>query len=291
MLQVIANGAVSGLVLALLALGFQFVFLPTRTFHIAAAGVYTLAPYVAMSTLRTPGGSWGLAVLFSLAAAVIVSGLCELLNHRILERREASEGAHMISSLGLSIVIVQVVAMIWGNDNQTLRQELDATWRLAGIVLTRAQVLAALASAMILIAMGIFLKYSRLGIHYRALSDNSIEFSLLGYNVHSYRLGAFCLSGLLVGLAALLTANDVGFEPYGGLNALLLAVVAVIIGGKDSFFGPVVGAFMLGVLRTCVVYWWSARWQDVITFLLLAFFLYVLPQGLFSVRTRLEAAE
>jgi branched-chain amino acid transport system permease protein len=290
MLQILVNGTISGLVLALLALGFQFVFLPTRTFHIAAAGVYTVAPYVAMSVLQV-SGSWIIAVGVSLVAVVAVSGLCELLNHRRLERREASAGAHMISSLGLSIIIVQIVAMIWGNDSQTLRQGLDASWRLSGIVLTRAQLIAALGSLAILLGMGIFLRHSELGIRYRALSDNPTEFALLGFNIHAYRLGAFCLSGLLVGMAALLTANDVGFEPYGGLHALLLAIVAVIIGGKGSFFGPVAGGFMLGILRTCVVYCWSARWQDVITFLLLAVFLYVLPQGLFSVRTRLEAAE
>jgi branched-chain amino acid transport system permease protein len=290
MFQILINGMITGLVLALLALGFQFVFLPTRTFHIAAAGIYTLAPYVAMSIL-CGSGSWLLAILASLAATVIVSGLCELLNHRRLERKKASSGAHMISSLGLSIVLVQIVAMIWGNDNQTLRQGLDAYWQVAGIVLTRAQLITAIVSVVILITAGAFLQYARLGIRFRALADNPTEFALLGFNVHRYRLGAFCLSGFFVGIAALLTANDVGFEPYGGLNALLLAVVAVIIGGRSSFLGPIAGGFMLGVLRTCVVYWWSARWQDVVTFLLLALFLYLLPQGLFSVRTRLEAAE
>ena len=75
MWQILANGTVTGLILALLALGFQFVFLPTRTFHIAAAGIYTLAPYVALSTLRA-SGSWFLAVMAALAATIVVSGLC-----------------------------------------------------------------------------------------------------------------------------------------------------------------------------------------------------------------------
>jgi branched-chain amino acid transport system permease protein len=142
-----------------------------------------------------------------------------------------------------------------------------------------------------LIVMGLFLQYSRLGIRYRALADNPTEFALLGFNVHNYRIGAFCLSGLLVGIASLLTANDVGFDPHSGLHALLLAIVAVIIGGRESFVGAVAGGFMLGALRACVVYWWSARWQDVITFLLLAVFLYALPRGVFNVRARLETAE
>jgi branched-chain amino acid transport system permease protein len=100
---------------------------------------------------------------------------------------------------------------------------------------------------------------------------------------------AFGVSGFLAAIAALLTAYDVGFDPHGGLIALLLAVVAVIVGGQQSFVGPVVGGILLGVARSEVVWFLSARWQDAVAFGLLALFLFVRPHGLIGREKRLEA--
>ena len=82
-----------------------------------------------------------------------------------------------------------------------------------------------------------------------------------------------------------------GFDPNTGLHAVLLAVVAMIIGGRGSFVGPVVGGLLLGIVRAQVVWHWSARWQEAVTFAMLAFVRLLLPHVLLGQRTRLEAAE
>ena len=123
------------------------------------------------------------------------------------------------------------------------------------------------------------------------MADNPVQFCLSGHNAQQYRLLAFGVSGLLGGAAALLTAYDVGFDPHGGLHALLLAIVAMIIGGRGSFRGPIVGGLLLGVVRAMVAWQFSIQWQDVFTFLLLAIVLYIRPDGLFARPSRLEARE
>jgi len=100
---------------------------------------------------------------------------------------------------------------------------------------------------------------------------------------------AFGISGIFCSGSALLVSYDIGFDPHGGLIALLLAVVAVIIGGRQSFMGPVMGGILLGLVRSEVVWFLSARWQEAITFLLLALFLFVRPNGIFGRKGRLEA--
>jgi len=71
---------------------------------------------------------------------------------------------------------------------------------------------------------------------------------------------------------------------------LLLAVVAVIVGGRSTFIGPVIGGLILGVVRSEVSWHLSARWQDAVSFGLLAIVLIVLPNGLLgSSRQRLES--
>jgi len=287
-MQIIANGLISGAVLAVLALGFSVVYLPCRVFHIALGGIYALAPYLAMTILRS-GGGWPLAVVGSVSSAVVIGLLCELLNHRRLERRQASSGAQLIASLGVFIILVEVVAITWGNESQTLRAGIDKVFTFGELILTRAQTLSGALSVIILASLFVWLRYTNIGLRLRALADNPVEFGLRGFNVDAHRLLAFGLSGLLAATASLLTAYDVGFDPHGGLHMLVLAVVAVLIGGRESFLGPVVGGVLLGFLRALVVWYLSARWQDVATFLLLALVLYIRPGGICGRKGRLEA--
>lgn len=286
-MQIMMNGFVNGLLLACLALGFSIVYLPTRIFFIALGAVYALTPYIAKSVLGA-GGPWWLSVAAAIGMAVVISALCELLNHRPLEKKQASEGAHLIASLGVYIVLVEVIAVVWGSDPQVLRTGLDEVYRFGGLILTRAQLLAALVSFGLLAAFYTWLRFSNLGLHLRAMADNATEFALRGFNLHAYRLLVFCLAAVLAASASMLSAYDVGFDPYGGLHMLLLAIVAVIIGGRGSFRGPIIGGLLLGLLRSLVVWHISARWQDVATFALLALFLYVRPYGICGRPARLE---
>ncbi len=286
-MQIIINGLISGLAIALLAIGFQLVYLPTRVFFVGLAGLYTLAPYGYITSQAIAGG-WYVAVVASFVAVVSLALVFEWSNHAPLSRKGASEGAHLISSLGIYIVMVQVVAMIWGNETQTLRTGLEATYHFGNVVITRSQFLIAGVSVVLLGGFLIMLRTTGIGLRLRALSDNPIQFALFGYNVDAHRLMAFGLAGVFAAAASLLTAWDVGFDPHRGMHAVLLAVVAVIIGGRSSFVGPIVGGILLGLVRAQVVWHLSARWQEAITFTALALFLLLKPQGLFGEKNRIE---
>jgi branched-chain amino acid transport system permease protein len=288
-MEVVANGLISGCVVALLAAAFAVVYLPTRVFHLALAGVYAAAPYVTWYGIQK-GLSLPASVALALTFAIVVSVFCEALNHRPLRRKGASEGAHLVASLGISIILVQMVALLSGNETKVLRPGVDLTIHLAGATLTRTQIAAAIIAAVLLAGYVVWLRVTGLGLRLRALADNPVEVALRGYNIHHLHLLAFGLSGALGSVAALLSAYDLGFDPNGGLVAVLLAIVAMIIGGRQSFFGPIVGGLILGVARNSVVWYWSAKWQEAVTFLLLAICLLFLPNGILGRKTRLEAA-
>lgn len=287
-MQILINGFISGTAIALLAVAFQIVYLPTRVFFIGLAGVYSVVPYLALSVLGA-GWGWPAALAASLLGAVGLCLLCEWANHGPLARKGASDGAQLIASLGIYIVLVQIVAMVWGNSTKTLRTGLDSVTRLGETIVTGAQWTTLGAGALCLAAFALLLLRSDLGLRLRALADNPKMFALFGYNVNRYRLLAFALCGVFVAAASLVTAYDIGFDPHTGLHAVLLAVVAVIIGGRGTFLGPVLGALLLGLLRAQVVWHFSARWQEAATFALLAAILLLRPQGLLGGKSRLES--
>lgn len=289
-MQALLNGLVSGLGIALLAIAFQVVYLPSRVFFIGLAGVYAAAPFFAL-LVRSLGGGWAVAIVVAVAGAILLAVFCEVFNHRPLARRGASEGAQLISSLGIYLVLVQVFALIWGNDAQTLRPGLSAVYRTGALAITSTQVVTAVTALFLLVLFSMVLMRSRIGLRMRALSDNAAGFALLGYDVYRHRLVAFAVAGLLAACASLTAAFDVGFDAHSGLQAVLLAIIAVIIGGRASFAGPVVGAVFLGLVRAGVVWYWSARWQEAVTFAILGLILLLRPQGLVGSSLRLEASQ
>jgi branched-chain amino acid transport system permease protein len=195
-----------------------------------------------------------------------------------------------VTSLGIYIMLVAATAIVWGSEAQSLRVGVDRVFRLGIVRITEGQVQALIAGSVLLLALFIALERTRLGLQLRALADNPREFVLRGHDRTRVRMMAFLVSGLLASVAALLVARDVGFSATSGLPALLVAIVAVIVGGRSSFLGPVVGAIIVMILRAEVTWMLAARWQDAATFALLAIVLYVRPMGLVGVRSRLEEA-
>src|SRR5438132_7884073 len=102
-MQIFVNGIIAGLTIAVLALAFTVVYLPTRVFHVALGGVYTAVPFFAWAGLQR-GWSWYVVVAAARLAGVGCSVACELTNDALLERRRASSGAHLVYSLGIDII-------------------------------------------------------------------------------------------------------------------------------------------------------------------------------------------
>ena len=231
-----------------------------------------------------------IAMLAAILTGTVLSLGCEFFNHQILEAKRASSGAHLISSLGIYIVVTQMAAICWGNETKVLRTGLDNVQHLSSVILTQTQEISFVIASSLLVAYYVWLCRSKVGLLFRAMADNPAEFALRGHNLHAMRMTSFGVSGFLCSVSSLLVAYDIGFDAHGGLSSILLAVVAVIVGGRQSFAGPLAGAIILGVVRCLIVWWLSAQWAEAFTFGILALVLLVRPDGLLGCRFRLEAA-
>jgi branched-chain amino acid transport system permease protein len=286
--QILINGTIQGLLIALTAMGFSLVYNSTGILHMAQGAVYALGPFLLHSLLKA---GYSIAAAFGITSIGVISLslLIEKFNHWPLYKKGTSMQGHFISSLGIYIVIIQIIAIIWGNETRVLREDLDIVYNLLDITVTRSQVLGGMISLVAIACFFVWLRKSLGGITFIALSDNPIQLSLMGYDIGRLRLFVFGLSGFFTVLASVLTAMDIGFDPYGGLKVVLLAIVATIIGGKGSFVGPVIGGVLLGIIRSQVVWHASAKWEDAITFLVLVLFLFFRPRGIMGEEGRIEA--
>jgi branched-chain amino acid transport system permease protein len=275
-----------GSVYAMVALGFSLIYNTTRIFHIAYAVLYTFSPYIFLSLYNQLGYAFYLAFIASILVTMLLSLAIEQFVYQPLNRINSSLNVIMISSIGVMIVIINGIALFYGNETKIINNSISQTVSLNAIILTDIQLWEFGVSATIIGFFFLFLKFSKFGIRTRAIRDNATLSRVFEINVNKIRLILFALSAFLVAVAGNLVAYDVGMDPYVGMPILLTAVVALIVGGVGNFAAPVLGGFIIGILQSITILVFSSRWQDAVTFTLLIGFLMFRPQGILGEKQR-----
>jgi branched-chain amino acid transport system permease protein len=286
LLQFIINGIIIGSIYSLVALGFALIYNTTRIFHIAYGVLYMFAPYMILTFYTELGFPLVLCFLVAILLTILLSIMMELFVYKPLVKKDSSNNIMMISSIGVMIIVINSIAIFYGNETKILNPDISKTISLQGIILTNTQLIQFFVSVMFFLGFYIFLKNSKFGLKMRAMRDDPILYSVLGNDLFKIRIILFTLSALFASVGGGLIAYDVGMDPYVGMPMLLNAVVAVIIGGVGSFKGPILGGFVIGILQSISVWAISARWQDAVTFSLLIIFLLFRPQGILGKMTR-----
>lgn len=288
LLQLLANGIVRAAVYSLLAVGFGLVLRSLRVFHVAYGAQFLAAVYSFYACATVAGlPIWLAAVTGALAGAAIGWATEEVL-YQPLYRRQASSGAALIASLGFAIVVENVIVLIFGNDVKTIVYPLAQGYQLGPIILTWIQILQLVTCSLMVTFLMILTRHLRLFKAIWALGDEPQLLPVLGLPLWRLRGVVMIASGLCVGVAASLIGLEVGMDPRMGMNYLLIAAVAVIVGGVDRSIGWVAGAAALALLQSFAIWQLPARWVDSVTLLFLITVLLLCPRGLLGLRRRIE---
>lgn len=290
-LQFLVNGIVGGTIYALMAVGFAIVYNTSKIFHVAHGAVYTLAGYV----LFLMGAKLGLplipaALLTVVVIAVFGGGFLELVAYRPLRRRGAGLATYMISSLGLFIFLQNLTAAVFGTETLVVRQGPLEAYDLGVVTLTSLHVVALAVSLLVFVGLQLFFTRSRLGKEMRALANNAQLALTVGIDVNRLHLYILTLGSALAALASVFVSLDVGVRPDTGFAIVLVAAVAVIVGGVGYLPGAAIGAFILGLAQNLAVIEISAAWQNTIAFTILILFLLFRPQGIFGKKLAVRGA-
>lgn len=287
LIQLLANGIIMGSIYSLVALGFALVYNTTRIFHIAYAAIYMFASYMVLTFYKSFQMPLLLAFLIAIVLTVALSIFIERMVYLPLAKKRSSLNVVLISSIGVMIVVVNTIAMFYGNETQILNPNISKSVTLGTIILTYTQLAQIFISLALIGIFLLFLKYSKFGLKTRAMRDDEVLCTVFGLNINRMRLNLFGLSAFFAAIGSGLVAYDVGMDPYVGMPMLLNAVVALIIGGVGRFEAPILGGFIIGILQSLAVWAFSSRWQDAVTFTLLILFLLLRPQGLLGEKQRI----
>ncbi|MBR4792760.1 MAG: branched-chain amino acid ABC transporter permease [Bacteroidaceae bacterium] len=287
LLQFITNGIITGLLYSLLAIGFALVYNTTHIFHIAAAGIYVFAAYMFWLFGSKLGQNIMVAAVVAIVLTMGISLLSEKGIYGPLRKKQASLNLAMIASIGLMTIIVNTIAMTFGNETKVIDSTILPTISLGKLIVSTPQLYQLIISVATIAMFLAFLNKTKFGLRLQALSADDTLFETLGYDKNRTFTFVFLASGLFIGLASCLTVFDIGMDPRMGMTVLINALVAMIIGGVGRFETCVFGGISLGVLQSLTVYFFSSNWQNAITFALLLIFLFVRPQGIAGYKQRL----
>lgn len=115
----------------------------------------------------------------------------------------------------------------------------------------------------------------------RGVRENEPRMRSLGYGVGRYKLAAFCIAGAVAGFAGALTVQQASYMSPSGMSFEIsaLALIAVIVGGRATLVGPVLGAAFVFVIRDELSSAFAENWRLVLG-LVFVFVVYVLPRGI-----------
>jgi branched-chain amino acid transport system permease protein len=288
-LNAILSGITLGALYFLVASGFTLVFGLMRNVNLAHGSLYLLGGYIGYEVANATG-YWLLAfpVVF-----VLVGALGLILQHQVFRRMEGEELRQTLVTIGISIVLADVMLWIWGGQSY---QVLSPPW-LTGpmtlpfissvkpdgepVYLSYPQVRIAILFAAIAIgaAMWLVLNKTRLGMLIRAGVDDRDMLAASGVRIQYIFLAVFAFGAGMSGMAGIVGGTFQSLTPGEDTRFLLVSLVVVIVGGMGSIPGAALGALMIGLAEQLgIVY--APTYSVVFTFLIMVVVLAFRPQGL-----------
>jgi len=285
--QIIINIIIAFSIFNLAALSFSLIYQTTRFFHFAHAVVFTFGAYFTFLFSQLIGWSLVSAILTAIVAACLIGCMAEWFIYRPLRKRKSSSIVLLLASLGIYIVLQNLISLFFGDETKSIRTwEVREGIEIAGAYVTPVQIVIIATSIAIVILVSGYLMLAKTGKAMRAVASDSELSKLSGIKSDRIILISFAIGSALAGIAGILVALDVDMTPTMGMNMLLMGVVAMIIGGVGSIWGIVLGSLLLATAQNLAVWYISSQWMDAVAFGILLLFLLFKPEGFMGKKAR-----
>ena len=293
-LNALFNGITLGALYFLVASGFTLIFGLMKNVNLAHGSLYLFGGYIGYEVADATG--WWL--LSFVVAFIVVGAVGVLLQVGVFRRMEGEDLKQTLVTIGISIVLADLMLWIWGGDFYTIE---TPDWLSGPIDLPLitgisrrtgeyiylkypiVRLVILLAAIAIGIGMWLALNRTRIGMLVRAGVDDRDMLSATGVRIQRVFVLVFAFGAGLAGIAGVIGGTFQSVAPGEDIRFLLASLVVVIVGGMGSIPGAALGALLIGLAEQFgSVY--APTYAVVLTFLIMVLVLAFRPQGLVAMR-------
>lgn len=282
MFNTLIAGLLQGNVYALGAVGISLVFGVMNVVNFAQFSFFGLGAMLAWFFIEQVGLPFWLALTLVL---LICAGLGLIINIAVVRPlAKYLPLAAMLSTYAVSQILDNASQTAFGAQSRVFPNVLPTTnLHIGTMVFGTSDIVMLAVSVVLMLAMSLFLKFSKLGQAIRATTQDQEAALQVGIPVGAVQHVSFVIASALGGLAGIFFALYDGIaDPSSGLNTGLIAFVAATLGGLGSLVGAVTGGFILGILEAFGIYFFGDASDQIIVFVILLIVLIVRPGGLFG---------
>lgn len=306
-LQALTAGLLTGAIYGLMCVGLSVIFGVMRVINFAHGDFMMLGMYAAFYAfgylgLQAAFGAGAPYVAAILAApAVFLAGV---LVHRSLVSKVtgmrgsglAAEGhyAQLILTLGVALVMQNGGLYLFGSAPVSIPTPLaSSAWEvgplhgdLVSVFVNQGQTVAAIIAVAVVVAFVLFMGRSPLGKSLRAAADNPEAATYMGIDVNRAHRLAFGLGVAITAVGGGLLASSTSFQPYVGLEYVIVMYAGVVLGGLGSTSGAFFGGLTIGLVQQMSTLFLPNQLQNTAIFVVFLAIVLLRPQGLFGQAAR-----
>src|SRR5689334_20388191 len=281
------------MVYALVAIGISLIYSGLDVVHFAHGEIYMLGAFIGLIIHNV----FKLPFALVLIGSMVVTGLIGVVIERVFYRRILRGGggytvagmAMVICGFGMSIVLQNVAFLIFGARALPFPVTFGMPIELGNVTLPASYAWIVIAAIVLMLALHLFLKKTRLGLAVRAVAGNKEIAYLMGINVPlaiSVIFGVACALGAAAGVLI----GPINYvQVLMGIGVLIKAFAAAVVGGFGSLPGAILGGLLVGVVESLGAGFISGTYKDVYAFILLIMVLMLKPSGILGVDAKLKA--
>lgn len=258
-------------------------------FHLAHGGNYVAGAFACWWML-TKTNNWFAAIAFAIAVVAMLIWVIEKTIYLPLNKKQSNQSISLIASMGLYVVIVNVLALLFGNENKTIENSISGSFEFGNIIFTKVQMIQTVIGIVATATFLIYLKLTKSNLALQSVSDNETISKVLGINTEKERAKVFIAGSMLACIAAILKTMEVGIDPQAGMSITLTAAVVAILVSRLNVIMIIAFAIALTLLQNSVEWFLDAQWKDGITFLILLLVILFRTEGIISYNLRKDRA-
>ena len=294
--QALATGILVGGAYALMCVGLGIIFGSMRVINFAQGDFMMLGMYatyyLATSALVGLFGLYAGPAVAALLSGPILFAFGWILHKTMISRVTGARVADMdggggyaqlILTLGIGLVLQNGGLILFGSTPIAVLTPLSRqSWEVGTVLLNQARVVAFVAAVAIAACVNIFLTYSRTGRGLRAAADNPVAATYMGVDVTKAHRIAFSLGVAVTAVAGGLLASSQSFQPYIGIDFVIVMYAGVVLGGLGSIMGAFWGGLTIGLVQQLSTLFLPYQLQNTTIFLVFLLIIFFWPQGMFG---------